>query len=86
MVDQPVHYACDMCPENAYLEILRQDDGDIILTISSMGLSNMRRSASVEICVPSTGGGKHRELWMALARLYKNEKGEELLPEIEGGN
>lgn len=67
----------DMDPEN-YLEILREDDGDLILTITAKGLAGDFRSAGIQLCTHQ-GGGKHHELWMALARYFKKQKGEEML-------
>ena len=72
-----VRFYSDMSPQD-YLEILREQDGDLILTIFSSGISQQRRSASIQLCT-SQGGGKHHALWMALARIYKKAMGEEIL-------
>lgn len=77
-----IRFECDM-DKGSYLEILREGDGDLILTISSHGISGIRRTASMQICTPGQGGGKHEKLWRALARIYKIEMGEEVLPQLD---
>lgn len=64
----------DMNPDETF-QIMKQEDGDFILSITSGGLSGIRRTASVEFCAPMSGGGKYPELWSALASLWaKHEK------------
>lgn len=54
----------DMSP-NGRLEIFRQDDGDICLSI----VNKEGDSASIEFCVPGAGGGKSPETLQALSDL-----------------
>lgn len=64
-----VIFKSDMNPDDT-LSIFKQEDGDFILTITSSGISGVRRTASVEFCAPMTGGGKYGKLWQALRKVW----------------
>lgn len=71
---QTMTFNSDMSPDDTF-QIMKQEDGDFILTITSGGISGIKRSASVEFCTPMTGGGKYPDLWRALAALWaRHEK------------
>lgn len=65
-----LEFACDMTPEGAFLRIIQQDDGDIILAIANKDVG----TTDVEFCTPIMGGGRNRALWMALAKFFNEAR------------
>lgn len=64
------HYARhgDMSREH-YLALVIQDDGDVIVQVYGADITRAARSASVEFCVPGTGGGRSSRVRKALLEL-----------------
>lgn len=58
-----------MSPDGC-LELYRQEDGDIILTIAEgHERGGIKRTAAVEFCTPGAGGGGSSRTWAALVQL-----------------
>jgi hypothetical protein len=70
MTEREVEREEDMSPDGK-LKLIQQDDGDIIVVVQE-SLSEFRAtSASVEFCIPGTGGGTSPETHKALLHLME---------------
>lgn len=58
-----------MSPEG-FLRLIREDDGDIIVTVGTGGQrGGVRSVGSVQFCTPGAGGGGSSRTWRALVDL-----------------
>jgi hypothetical protein len=71
MVERVVERVEDMSPVGR-LQVLQQDDGDIIVSVSEDIGDGLRGPwASVEFCIPGTGGGHSPRTHAALLELMR---------------
>ncbi|MAR55722.1 MAG: hypothetical protein CMM93_00920 [Rickettsiales bacterium] len=76
-----LHFLDDMGSGKS-LVILKEPDGDLILTIQGMdeGYNPLNGeigphfvSESIQLCTPFSGGGAHEKLWSTLFKFFQEE-------------